>query len=72
MTPLEISGSLNLIGYGLATIGPGLGVAWMFAAAVQGISRQPEARKAIMSPVFIGFGIVEALAVLGFVLAFIK
>jgi len=27
MTLLEISGSLNMIGYGLATLGPGIGVA---------------------------------------------
>ena len=67
MTPLEISGSLNVIGYGLATLGPGI-----VAAAIQGIARQPEARGYIMTPVYIGFAIVEALAILGFVLAFIK
>ena len=72
MTPWEISGSLNVIGYGLATLEPGIGVALIFAAAIQGIARQPGARGYIMTPVYIGFAIVEALAILGFVLAFIK
>lgn len=71
MTPLEISGSLNVIGYGLATLGPGIGVALIFAAGINGIARQPEARGQIMQPVYIGFAIVEALAILGFVLAFV-
>ena len=34
---MEISGSLNMIGYGLATIGPGIGVALVFAAVVTGV-----------------------------------
>ncbi|SER66056.1 F-type H+-transporting ATPase subunit c [Propionibacterium cyclohexanicum] len=71
MTPLEISGSLNVIGYGLAAIGPGIGVGLIFAAGIGGIARQPEARGMIMQPVYIGFAIVEALAILGFVLAFV-
>ncbi|MFZ2623826.1 MAG: ATP synthase F0 subunit C [Propionibacterium sp.] len=71
MTPLEIAGSLNVIGYGFATLGPGIGVGLIFAAGINGIARQPEARGAIMQPVYIGFAIVEALAILGFVLAFV-
>ena len=71
MTPLEISGSLNVLGYGLATLGPGIGVALIFYAGINGIARQPEARGTIMQPVYIGFAIVEELAILGFVLAFV-
>ncbi|MFT8394577.1 F0F1 ATP synthase subunit C [Propionibacterium sp.] len=71
MTPLEISGSLNVIGYGLAAVGPGIGVGLIFAAGIGGIARQPEASGRIMQPVYIGFAIVEALAILGFVLAFV-
>ena len=55
MTPLEISGSLNVLGYGLATLGPGIGVALIFYAGINGIARQPEARGTIMQPVYIGF-----------------
>ena len=68
---LEISGSLNMIGYGLATIGPGIGVAMVFSAVINGTARQPEARGAMMSTAFIGFAVVEALAIIGIALAFV-
>ena len=67
---LELSGSLNMIGYGLATIGPGIGVAMVFAAVINGTARQPEARGALMSTAWIGFAVVEALAIIGIALAF--
>jgi F-type H+-transporting ATPase subunit c len=67
---LEISGSLNMVGYGLATIGPGIGVALVFAAVIQGTARQPEARGAMLSTAWIGFAVVEALAIIGIALAF--
>jgi len=72
MMLMEISGSLSVIGYGIAALGPALGVAWIFASVINGTARQPEARSAMMGTALIGFGIVEALAILGFVLAFIK
>jgi len=71
MTLLEIVGSLNVIGYGIAAIGPALGVAWIFASVIQGTARQPEARGAMMGTAWIGFAVVEALALFGFALAFI-
>jgi F-type H+-transporting ATPase subunit c len=72
MLPLEtiLNGSLNMLGYGLATIGPGIGVALIFAAVIQGTARQPEARGAMMSTAWIGFAVVEALAIIGIALAF--
>ncbi len=71
MVPLEIIGSINVIGYALATLGPALGVAWIFASVINGTARQPEARDAMMKTAYIGFAVVEALAILGFVLAFV-
>ena len=71
MTPMELSGSINVIGYALATLGPGIGVAWIFASVINGTARQPEAKGAMMSTAYIGFAVVEALAILGFVLAFV-
>ena len=71
MSLLAITGSLNMIGYAIATIAPALGVAWIFASVINGTARQPEARGAMMSTAFIGFAVVEALAILGFVLAFV-
>lgn len=70
-TPMEINGSINMIGYGLATLGPGLGVAMIFAAVINGTARQPEARGALMGTAWIGFAVVEALAIIGIALAFV-
>ena len=68
---ITINGSINMIGYALATLGPALGVAWIFASVINGTARQPEAKGAMMSTAYIGFAVVEALAILGFVLAFV-
>ena len=67
---LEITGSINMIGYALATLGPALGVAWIFASVINGTARQPEARGAMMGTAWIGFAVVEALAIIGIALAF--
>ena len=39
-----LNGSLNMIGYGLAAIGPGVGIGLIFAAYINGVARQPEAQ----------------------------
>jgi len=70
MIPLEMVGSLNMIGYGLAAIGPGIGIGLIFASVIQGTARQPEARGALMGTAWIGFAVVEALAIIGIALAF--
>ncbi len=68
---LEIGGSMNMLGYGLATLGPALGVGWIFASVINGTARQPEARGAMMGTAWIGFAVVEALAIIGIALAFV-
>ena len=70
MSLLAITGSLNMIGYAIATIAPALGVAWIFASVINGTARQPEARGAMLSTAWIGFAVVEALAIIGIALAF--
>ena len=71
MSLLEITGNLNMIGYAIATIAPALGVAWIFASVINGTARQPEARGAMMGTAFIGFAVVEALAIIAIALAFV-
>jgi len=71
LTLMEISGSLNMVGYGLAAIGPGVGVGLIFAAVINGTARQPEARGALMGTAWLGFAVVEALAIIGIALAFV-
>ena len=67
----EISGSLNLIGFGLSAIGPGVGIGLIFAAYINGVARLPEARGMLQPIAFLGFALAEALALFGLVLAFV-
>ena len=43
----------------------------IFAAYMQSVARQPESQRVLQPMLFFGFAVVEALAILGFVLAFI-
>ena len=67
----NINGSLNMIGYGLAAIGPGIGIGLIFAAYISGVARQPEARGVLQGIAILGFALAEALAVIGIGLAFV-
>jgi F-type H+-transporting ATPase subunit c len=66
-----LTGTLNLVGYGLAAIGPGLAVGMIFSAYINGVARQPEARSVLQPIAFLGFAMAEALALFGLVLAFV-
>jgi F-type H+-transporting ATPase subunit c len=72
MTALAaVSGSLSAIGYGLAAIGPGIGVGLVFAAYIQATARQPESAGLTRTYLFLGFVLVEALALLGIAFGFV-
>ena len=62
---------MNVIGYGLAAIGGGIGVGLIFAAYMTSVARQPESQRTLQPMLFMGFAVVEALAILGLVLAII-
>jgi len=66
-----MTGSLNMLGYGLGTVGPGIGVGLIFAAYINGVARQPEAQSRLQSIAILGFALVEALAIIGIALAFV-
>ncbi|GAB7043546.1 MULTISPECIES: ATP synthase F0 subunit C [Catenuloplanes] len=66
----EIAGNINVVGYGIAALGPGIGVGLVFAAYIQATARQPETAGLTRVYMFMGFAVVEALALLGLVLAF--
>ncbi|GAA2750882.1 MULTISPECIES: ATP synthase F0 subunit C [Kitasatospora] len=66
-----VHGSVASIGYGLAAIGPGIGVGLIFGNGVQAMARQPEAAGLIRSNMFIGFALTEALALIGIVMPFV-
>ena len=65
-----INGSLNMIGYGLAALGPGVGIGLIFAAYISGVALQPESRGMLQSIAILGFALAEALAIIGIGLAF--
>ncbi len=67
----EVVGSTAAIGYGLAAIGPGIGVGLVFSAYIQSTARQPESAGLTRTYAFLGFAVSEALALLGFVVPFI-
>ena len=70
-TQFQVTGSLGSIGYGLAAIGPGIGVGIIFGQGVQAIARQPEAYGVIRQNMILGLALTEALALIGFVAPFV-
>jgi F-type H+-transporting ATPase subunit c len=66
-----VSGSLSAVGYGLAAIGPGIGVGLVVGAAIDGMARQPEAAGQIRTTMFLGIAFTEALALIAIVTGFI-
>jgi F-type H+-transporting ATPase subunit c len=68
---INLSGSLAILGYGLAAIGPGIGIGLIFAAYINGVARQPEARGVLQTIAILGFALAEALAIIGIGLAFV-
>ena len=67
----ELTGSIGSIGFGLAAIGPGVGIGIIFGNGVQAIARQPEAYGVIRQKMILGFALAEALALIGFVAPFV-
>jgi F-type H+-transporting ATPase subunit c len=70
-TLAAVTGNIGTIGYGLAAIGPGIGIGIIFGNGVQAMARQPEAAGLIRQNMLLGFAVVEALALIGFVVPFI-
>ena len=66
-----VSGNVTAIGYGLAAIGPGIGVGIIFGQGVNAIARQPELTGVIRTNMMLGFVLTEALALIGLVAPFI-
>jgi F-type H+-transporting ATPase subunit c len=57
--------------YGGAAIGPGIGIGLVVGNAISAMARQPEAAGMVRTTMFLGIAFTEALALFGFVLAFI-
>ena len=66
-----MTGTLAYIGYGLATLGPGIGIGILVGKTQEATARQPEVGSRLFSNMMIGAALVEALGLIGFVLPFI-
>ncbi|GAB3567414.1 F0F1 ATP synthase subunit C [Spelaeicoccus albus] len=60
-----VTGSVSTIGYGLAAIGPGVGLGIVIGKTIEGTARQPELAGQLRGTMFIGIALIEALALIG-------
>lgn len=64
-------GALGVIGYALGVIGAGIGIGLVGYGVSQGMARQPEVQGRLFTVFILGSAFVEALALIGFVVALI-
>jgi F-type H+-transporting ATPase subunit c len=55
------------VGAGLGTIGPGVGVGYIFGKVIESVTRQPEMRDEITGIQWLGFALTEACFFYGLV-----
>jgi len=55
---------------GIGTIGPGLGIGFIGAKAVEAIGRNPEASGKVLVPMLLACAFAEAIAIYALVIAF--
>ena len=59
------------IAAGLAALGGAIGIGLVVWKTVEGVARQPESRGPLMTIMFIGLGVVEAVPIIAIVIAFL-
>ena len=59
------------IGAGLGTIGPGIGVGYIFGKVIESVTRQPEMKDEITSIQWLGFALTEAIVFYAFIFGLI-
>jgi F-type H+-transporting ATPase subunit c len=64
-TLAELGGNINTVGYGLAAIGPAIGLGILMGKVVEGTARQPEMAGKLQGIMWIGIGLIEVLALIG-------
>lgn len=67
----ELSGNIATVGYGLAAIGPGVGIGIVVGKTIESIARQPELSGKLQVTMWLGIAFTEALALIGLATYFI-
>jgi F-type H+-transporting ATPase subunit c len=67
----EVAGNVAGFAYGLAAIGPGIGIGYIVGKSVEAMARQPESAGMVRTTMFLGIAFTEALALIGFVVVFL-
>ena len=70
-TLAAITGNIATIGYGIATLGPGIGLGILVGKTVESQARQPEMAGRLQTTMFLGLAFTEALALIGFAAGFV-
>ena len=71
MNLAALTGDLGMVGYGLAAIGPGIGVGLVVSKTIESIARQPELASKLQVTMWLGIAFTEALALIGLATPFI-
>jgi len=66
-----LEGNIATVGYGLAAIGPGIGIGIIVGKTAEAMARQPELRGQLQTTMFIGIAFTEILTLLAIVTGFI-
>ena len=69
---MELSLAFSAIGAGIVTIGAGLGIGKLAAAAMEGMARQPEVAGKIQGAMLIAAALIEGVALFGAVVCFMS
>ncbi len=71
LTPADLKSNAAAAGagyaYGLAAIGPAIGIGYLVGKSVEAMARQPEAAGMVRTTMFLGIAFTEAIALIGFV-----
>lgn len=70
-TATGITGNIATVGYGLAAIGPGIGIGIVAGKTVEAMARQPEMAGRLQVTMFLGIAFTELLAFIGVATYFI-
>ena len=65
----EVTGNVATIGYGLAVIGPGIGLGILIGKTIEGMARQPEVAGQISTAMIITAAMVEGATLFAVVVA---